>query len=60
MKHSKKYGDDLGPKYEPKSPVVLHICPKCGKKAAFYKEIHPDTSMNDIVLKCKACGFLDE
>ena len=52
-----KFG--LGPKYVPVEPKK-HDCPKCGKGNAFYKEIHPDTSMNDIVLYCPDCKFLDE
>ena len=52
-----KFG--LGPKYIPTEPKGF-TCPKCGGGNAFYKEIHPDTSMNDIVLYCPDCGFLDE
>lgn len=32
-----------------------HICPVCGKSNAYYKEIHPDTDMNEIVLYCPDC-----
>jgi predicted nucleic-acid-binding Zn-ribbon protein len=35
-------------------------CPKCGSTNTYFKEIHPDTSFNDIVLKCRDCGFLDD
>jgi hypothetical protein len=52
-----KFG--LGPKYVPKEPKKTN-CPKCNKGNAFYKEIHPDTAMNDIVLYCPDCNFLDE
>lgn len=31
-------------------------CTKCGKNTAYYREIHPDTDMNEIVLYCKNCG----
>ena len=52
-----KFG--FGPKYVPKEPKK-HDCPKCDCGDAFYKEIHPDTSMNDVVLYCPDCKFLDE
>jgi len=48
----------LGPKYVPKKPRT-HACPKCGKKNATFKEVHPDTDMNDVVLSCPDCGFED-
>jgi len=37
-----------------------HICPQCGSKKAYHKEIHPDTNVNDMVLFCPECNFLDE
>lgn len=46
----------LGPKYVPKE-VKKYTCPKCLKNEAYYKEIHPDTSMNDVVLFCPECKF---
>jgi len=46
----------FGPKYKPK-PIKRHACPACGKVNAIYKEIHPDTEMNEIVLSCPDCGF---
>lgn len=46
----------LGPKYVPKEPKK-HKCPKCGQESAIYKEIHPDTDMNEMVLFCKDCGY---
>jgi len=49
-----KFG--LGPKYVSKEPKK-HQCPKCGKKNAIYVEAHPDTDMNEIVLKCPDCKF---
>jgi len=52
-----KFG--MGPKYVP-AEQKKESCPKCGSKSAFYKEIHTDTSMNDIVLHCPDCKFLDE
>jgi len=65
----KSYGDRIdtilanafgvGPKYKPKPPK-LHTCSKCKKKAATYKEVHPDTSINDVALVCGECGFRDE
>jgi len=36
------------------------ICPKCKKMQAFYREEHPDTDMNEIVLYCPDCGEVDE
>ena len=38
----------------------VYICPQCGSNKAYHKEIHPDTEMNDIVLFCPECNFLDE
>lgn len=49
----------LGPKYVPKEPKK-HKCPKCEGENAYFKEIHPDTDMNDVVLFCPDCKFLDE
>lgn len=49
----------LGPEYKPK-PRKTHECPQCKKHNAYYKEIHPDTDMDDIVLCCSDCGFLAE
>ncbi len=49
-----KFG--LGPKYVPKE-TKTYKCPKCGKKEAYFEEIHPDTDMNDIVLSCPDCGY---
>jgi hypothetical protein len=49
----------LGPKYKPK-PRQTKECPKCHKNNALMKEIHPDTDMNDVVLYCPDCKFLDE
>lgn len=43
-------------KYERKR----RACPQCGKTNACFKEIHPDTDMNDVVLCCPDCGFVDE
>jgi len=34
-----------------------YTCPQCGKENAYYREIHPDTSMNDIILYCPDCGY---
>ena len=45
----------LGPEYVPKEPK-LEKCPNCGELIASYKEIHPDTDMNEVVLICKVCG----
>jgi DNA-directed RNA polymerase subunit M/transcription elongation factor TFIIS len=52
-----KFG--LGPKYVPQEPNK-HKCPGCGKVTAYYKEIHPDTDMNEIVLYCPECGYEEE
>lgn len=35
-------------------------CPECKKSEAYYKEIHADTDMNDVVLYCPDCKLLDE
>ena len=47
-----KFG--LGPKYVPKE-TKKHECPKCKKKIAYYREEHPDTDMNEMVLFCPDC-----
>lgn len=47
----------LGPKYVHKEPKK-YVCPKCTCLIAYFKEIHPDTSMNDVVLYCPDCGVL--
>ena len=49
----------LGPKYVPVEPKKYN-CPKCKKGNAYYKEFHPDTSMNCIELYCPDCGFSDD
>lgn len=36
---------------------MTYVCPACKGPNAYYKEIHPDTSMNDIVLHCPDCGY---
>jgi len=41
-------------KYEPKTQY--EECPKCKKKKAHYREEHPDTDMNEIILYCDDCG----
>ena len=46
----------FGPKYTP-TPRKEHQCPSCKGKKAYYKEIHPDTDMNEIVLHCSDCNF---
>lgn len=54
-----KFG--LGRKYVPQKPKY-YDCPinSCGGKRAYYKEIHPDTGMDDIVLYCPDCGYTSE
>lgn len=52
-----KFG--LGPKYIPQEPTK-HLCPKCGKNTAYYKEEHPDTDMNEMVLYCPECKYESE
>jgi len=44
----------LGPKYKPE-PRKTHTCLECGKGNAYYREEHPDTDMNEIVLFCPDC-----
>jgi len=43
--------------FKPKQKYVT--CKKCGNKKAYYKEEHPDTDMNEIILYCPNCGELD-
>jgi hypothetical protein len=50
----------MGPKYIPKKPKSAGKCPKCNSENTIFKEVHPDTDMNDIVLKCNDCGFIDD
>lgn len=33
-----------------------HKCPKCENSKATYREVHPDTDMNEIVEYCPVCG----
>jgi DNA-directed RNA polymerase subunit M/transcription elongation factor TFIIS len=49
----------LGPKYKPK-PEKKYECPKCHGNNAVYREVHPDTDINDIVLICLDCGYSTE
>lgn len=35
-------------------------CPKCGNDKVYYKEVHPDTDINEIVLWCQNCGEVGE
>lgn len=44
----------FGPKYIPQKEKT-YPCPSCGQKNAYYKEIHPDTDINEIVLYCPYC-----
>ena len=37
-------------------PPKKFECPACKKKEAVYVEEHPDTDMNEMVLKCP-CGY---
>jgi len=37
-----------------KKPIIPP-CPHCGGTRCFYKEIHPDTGMDEIVLYCPDC-----
>jgi len=34
-------------------------CKKCGSSDTYWREIHPDTGFDEIVLCCKACGGRD-
>jgi hypothetical protein len=36
------------------------ICPECKKGNIYWKEIHQDTDMNDVVLYCPECRMRDE
>jgi len=47
-----KFG--IGPLYKPVEPK-RHVCPECGKNNAIWKERHPDTSMNEMLLCCPDC-----
>jgi hypothetical protein len=49
-----KFG--LGPNYKPAAPK-LHECPQCKMHNAQYKEEHPDTDMNEMVMECPDCGY---
>ena len=44
----------FGPKYKP-TVTPKYECPKCHKIVAYYKEIHPDTGMDEMVLYCQEC-----
>ena len=41
-------------KYKPETKY--EECPECGKKQASWREEHPDTDMNEMVLHCPDCG----
>ena len=45
----------LGPKYTRKKNHK-EICHACNGHNAYYKEEHPDTDMNTVVLYCPDCG----
>lgn len=45
-----------GPRREAKKSA----CPKCGKVEVVFKEKHPDTDMNYMVRRCRACGHEEE
>ncbi len=47
-----KFG--MGPKYKPTLPKKYE-CPNCFRHNAIKKEIHQDTSINEIVLSCPDC-----
>ena len=49
----------FGPKYIP-TPTPKYECPRCHKTNAYYKEIHPDTDINEIVLHCPECKYEGE
>jgi DNA-directed RNA polymerase subunit RPC12/RpoP len=46
----------LGPNYIPQQSKKYE-CPRCHKMNATYVEEHPDTDMNEMVLKCPDCGY---
>ena len=41
--------------FEPKPPKYQK-CPKCKQNKARWVEDHPDTDMNEMVLRCLDCG----
>ncbi len=49
----------LGPLYVSTGPKHVD-CPECGRPNAYYREIHPDTSINEIVLYCPDCKYTSE
>ena len=42
----------LGPKY---TPPPGRECPECHRTNAYIHEIHPDTGMDEMILRCPDC-----
>lgn len=49
----------LGKKYKPTEPKK-YKCENCAKTSAYYKEFHPDTDMNEVLLYCPDCKHIKE
>lgn len=51
----------FGPDYKPlkPEPPKKYECPKCKKETATMHEVHPDTDMNTMELRCP-CGYEEE
>lgn len=49
----------VGPRYKRTKPKT-HICENCGKDAAYYRENHADTGMDETVLYCPECKHSKE
>lgn len=45
----------VGPRHKPREEKK-HKCPKCGEQAAVWREAHADTGMDEMELRCRACG----
>lgn len=43
-----------------KTSSKTHRCPECGKSNCVVHEEHPDTDMNEMILKCPDCGYSKE
>jgi len=49
----------LGPKYVP-TETKTYECPECKKQNAYYREFHPDTCMDEVLLYCPDCRYRAE
>jgi len=59
----KKFANSLGLNIEDDGSIThmeftptYYKCPNCGSEKATCKEIHPDTSMNEMIGSCPDCG----